>query len=95
MSSDEYVNPGGPPAPQLTREQLADLDPDAIVRADALGQLQAVKEGRSPTEHERQGLRWATDEERAAQADLDAAEAEARRAEVRAQLTDGLRAMRD
>lgn len=91
----DYVNPGGPPPPQITREQLAQLDADAIMRADALGQLAAVREGRTPTDEERQGLRWATDEERAAQAAHDATEAEITRTRTRAELLDPLRAMRD
>lgn len=93
--SEEYVRLDQGPAPQLSREELARLTPDQIVKAETLGQLDVIKSGRTPTEHERRGERWATDEEQAAQRTREQTEATQRRAQLRSQLLDGLNAMRD
>lgn len=93
--SEEYVRLDQGPAPQLSREELARLTPDQIVKAETLGQLDVIKSGRTPTEHERRGERWATEQEQKAMLTREEIEANKRRADLRAQLLDGLNAMRD
>ena len=74
MERPDYYDPeaAAKPAPQLTRAQLKAMAPEDVVRADALGQFECLKQfGRDPIDAERRGERWATPDE--AQAALQAA----------------------
>jgi len=65
MERPDYYDPDAArPAPQLTKEQLKAMAPEDVVRADALGQFECLKQfGRDPIDAERRGERWATREE--------------------------------
>ncbi len=70
MERPDYYDPAAAarPAPQLTKEQLTAMAPEDVVRADALGQFECLKQfGRDPIDAERRGERWATEEEAIAQ----------------------------
>jgi len=78
MERPDYYDPQAAqrPAPQLTRAELKAMDPDDVVRADAAGQFECLKNfGRDPIDAERRGERWATDEEAIAQMRAAVAEA--------------------
>ncbi len=83
MEQPQYYNPeaAGRPAPQLTKAELKAMDPDDVVRADAAGQFECLKNyGRDPIDAERRGERWATEEEAIAQMKAAVAEANNQRA---------------
>lgn len=66
MERPDYYDPeaAAKPAPQLTRAQLKAMAPEDVVRADALGQFECLKQfGRDPIDAERRGERWATRDE--------------------------------
>lgn len=86
----DYVVPGGVPAPQLTKEDLGTLSPDEVVKANRLGQFDVIKAGRTPTDTERAGVRWATPEEIEAQAEIDRANQRIAKAEYRAKVMGGV-----
>ncbi len=70
MERPDYYDPAAAarPAPQLTRAQLKAMAPEDVVRADALGQFECLKQfGRDPIDAERRGERWASEEEAIAQ----------------------------
>jgi len=71
MERPDYYDPEAaakPAAPQLTRAQLKAMAPEDVVRADALGQFECLKQfGRDPIDAERRGERWASEEEAIAQ----------------------------
>ena len=87
MEQPQYYDPAAAakPAPQLTKAELKAMDPDDVVRADAAGQFECLKNfGRDPIEVERRGERWATPTEIAEALQAAAADANQQRQANRA-----------
>ncbi len=67
----DYYDPSPNMPPQLSRAQLAEMDPDDIVQADQLGQFEVIRTGRDPLPFEAAGQRRATTEEDALARDTE------------------------